>query len=344
MPVRFAFLILIFSSWSCAMMKNGQSDQTIRVAFYNVENLFDLEDDPNTLDEDFTPSGKQQWTAERYQTKLNHIDEVAKGLGYPVLLGLCEVENKKVLEDLSETGGMRNHPYHIAHFESPDRRGIDVALLYNKKHFKVKSTSFIRMDFPEAVVPDEAGYTSRDILVVEGALGSKSTVYVMVVHFPSRYGGVPQSEPKRVHVASFLRNKIDELQAANPNASFIIMGDFNDETTNKSVAQTLQAFPLSSDPKPEHLYNCFSKLDADSLGSYNYRGEWNMLDQIILSGRFFLPTYHLEYQSSHIFREEFLMYNDPKNGPRPNRTYGGDRYFGGYSDHLPVYIDLKKVR
>ena len=344
MLTRFTFFLIILISASCAISKNGESDQPLRIAFYNVENLFDLEDDPNTLDEDFTPSGKQEWTADRYHTKLNHIDEVAKGMGYPILLGLCEVENKKVLDDLCATGGMPEHKYQIAHFESPDRRGIDVALLYQKQAFKLKNSSFIRIDFPDEIVPDEIGYTSRDILVVEGVLGGKSTVYVMVVHFPSRYGGVAKSEPKRIHVANYLRKKVNELQKANPEAEFIIMGDFNDETTNKSIARTLEAFPLPTEPKSDRLYNCFSQFDADSLGSYNYRGEWNMLDQIILSGHFFQPENRLQYQSSQIFKENFLMYIDEKNGARPNRTYGGERYFGGYSDHLPVYVDLKKGR
>ncbi len=337
------WLIFLFCTWSCSISKSsGDKDLPLRIAFYNVENLFDLEDDPLTLDEDFTPSGKQEWTQERYRSKLDHIHEVVKAIHYPALLGLCEVENKKVLDDLCNTEGMPGFKYQSVHFDSPDKRGIDVALIYQKKKFKVKASQIVRIDFPESVVPDEPGYTSRDLLVVHGVLNKKTEAFVIVVHFPSRRGGMPQSEPKRVHVATYLREKIDELSKVNPEAQFIVMGDFNDETTNKSVARTLSAYPLPSQPKKDRLYNCFSKLDAAGEGSYNYRGNWNMLDQIILSGHFFQKENALQFQSAHIFKEEFLMYKDEKYGLRPSRTYGGPRYFGGYSDHLPVFVEMSK--
>ena len=277
MQSHYFLFLLFFIFSSCSVYKNGQAPTSTRIAFYNVENLFDLKDDPLTLDEDFTPTGKQKWNAERYQTKLDHIHQVAEGMGYPTLLGVCEVENKEVLNDLCANKGMADHQYQSVHFESPDRRGIDVALLYKKRHFKVKNQSYIRMDFPDEIVPDAPGYTSRDILVVEGVLNRRSTVYVMVVHFPSRYGGVEKSEPKRLHVAGFVRRKIDELKKNNPGAQFIIMGDFNDEPTNKSIAETLNAQPVSSTPNNDVLYNCHAQLKADGQGSYNYRGNWNML-------------------------------------------------------------------
>lgn len=341
MQSRLLLFILLFFHLSCSTTQRGEdADRPIRIAFYNVENLFDLEDDPATLDEDFTPTGKQEWTQERYQTKLSRIHEVVKGMHYPALLGLSEIENSKVLADLSETGGMAAKGYQFAHFDSPDKRGIDVALLYQKKLFKVKNSSYLRLDFPLKVIPDEPGYTSRDILIVEGEISKKSTVYVFVVHWPSRRGGLVKSEPKRVFVASQVRNKIDELAQLNPDAQFIVMGDFNDETTNKSVARTLEAYPLPTTPNRTRLYNCFSKLDKENQGSYNYRGDWNMLDQIILSGHFFEAENALKFRSANIFKEEFLLYQDEKHGARPNRTYGGPNYYGGYSDHLPVFIEL----
>lgn len=342
MHSRFLFLyIALFFFSSCASYKKGQAPNSTRIAFYNVENLFDLKDDPNKLDEDFTPSGKQEWTTERYQTKLDRIHQVVEGMDYPTLLGVCEVENKDVLNDLCSTKGFSSYKYEHVHFESPDRRGIDVALLYQKKHFKVKNKSYIRLDFPEEIVPDMPDYTSRDILVVEGVLNRKSTVYVIVAHFPSRYGGVEKSEPKRVHVAGYVRRKIDVLKKANLDAQFIIMGDFNDEPTNKSIAETLHAQPIPNTPNNNSLYNCHAQLKADGRGSYNYRGNWNMLDQVILSGHFFQKENAFQFESAHIYKGKFLFYEDKKHGPRPSRTYGGPKYFGGYSDHLPVYIDLK---
>lgn len=160
-----------------------------------MENLFDLEDDPSTKDEEFTPTGKLKWTSERYQTKLQRIDQVMEGMHYPALIGLCEVENKTVLEDLSNTGGMKAGKYQIVHFDSPDQRGIDVALLYQKKKFKVEDTEIIRLKFPDEIVPDIPGYTSRDILVVEGYLPKKQKAYVMIAHFPSRRGELKKVNP-----------------------------------------------------------------------------------------------------------------------------------------------------
>ena len=333
-------LVVIFAN--CSFTKSGgKSDAPIRIAFYNVENLFDTEDDPLTLDEDFTPGGKQEWTTERYHTKLDRIHEVVRGMQYPALLGLCEVENKKVLDDLSNTGNMADYKYESVHFDSPDKRGIDVALLFQKNKFKVNGSEIVRVNFPDSVVPDEPGYTSRDLLFVQGVLPNKTNVYVVVAHFPSRRGGVAKSEPKRLHVASYLKKKMRELTKADPKSQFIIMGDFNDETTNKSIARTLEAFPLPKESTEGRLYNTFSKLDADGEGSYNYRGNWNMLDQIILSHHFFQENNSLQFQSAHIYKEDFMLYEDKKHGPRPNRTYGGPRYFGGYSDHLPVFVEVK---
>ncbi len=333
------FSLAVFTS--CTFTSNGQKGgDPIRIAFYNVENLFDTEDDPLTLDEDFTPSGKQKWTDERYRTKLQRIDQVVAGMEYPALLGLCEVENKTVLDDLCKTTSLAGKKYQFVHFDSPDRRGIDVALLYQKKKFKVTSTEKIRVGFPDEIVPDMPGYTSRDILVVEGYLPKKQKVYVIVAHFPSRRGGLKASEPKRTHVAKYIRDKVDEIFADDPSANVIVMGDFNDEPDNKSIAVTLQADAPSDKPTSSNLYNCFAELDAAGKGSYNYRGNWNMLDQIILSGRFFLSGSPLQFHAANIYREDYMMYKDKKNGVRPNRTYGGPNYYGGYSDHLPVFVEV----
>ncbi len=335
----FLFSLTILSS--CTFTSNGQKgNNPMRIAFYNVENLFDTEDDPLTLDEDFTPSGKQKWTDERYRTKLQRIDQVVTGMEYPVLLGLCEVENQVVLNDLCKTTSLAKNKYQFVHFDSPDRRGIDVALLYQKKLFKVINAEKIHVDFPDEIVPNMPGYTSRDILVVEGYLPKKQKVHVIVAHFPSRRGGVKESEPKRTHVAKHVRDKVDEIFANDPSANIIFMGDLNDETTNKSVAVTLQAHSPIDKPSSKALYNCFAELDATGAGSYNYRGNWNMLDQVILSGGFFLSDSPFKFHSATIYKEDYLMYKDKKNGLRPNRTYGGPNYYGGYSDHLPVFIEV----
>lgn len=329
-------LLLLLSLPTCA-----QKDKApLRIAFYNVENLFDLEDDPATNDDDFTPAGKQEWTAERYQTKLDRIGEVVGGMGYPALLGLCEVENATVLSDLCRSDKLRRQDYQFVHFDSPDYRGIDVALLYRKKQFRVLSSETIQIQFPAELIPEQPDYTTRDILVVQGILAKKDTVHVIVTHFPSRRGGVEASEPKRLYVAAQIRAKVDAIFAQNPLANIVIMGDFNDEPDNLSVNEILGAQPIVKKSDPHQLYNCFSESDAEGLGSYNYRGNWNMLDQIILSSPFFDGKNRLQFSRAEIYRQEKMMYTDDRFGPTPNRTYGGPNYYGGYSDHLPVFVEF----
>lgn len=318
-------------------------EKILRVAFYNVENLFDTEDDPLTRDEEFTPEVPKEWTPVRYQAKLDHLARVTAGMQFPALLGLAEVENRRVCEDFIKKTSLKPNHYKIVHFDSPDARGIDVALLYQKKYFKVLEASSIRINFPEELISDRPGYSTRDILVVKGILFKRDTVNVFIAHFPSRSGGQKASEPKRIFVAQQLRKSVDKIFAKNPEANIVLMGDLNDEPTDSSVRDFLQAQPMKDMPGPAMLYDCMSALDDSGKGSYNYRGDWNMIDHVILSGNLFGGS-RLQYIDSGIFRADWMMYTDPKYGQRPSRTYGGDRYFGGYSDHLPVFVDLKVVK
>ncbi len=322
----------------CALsMGFTQPASSLRISFYNVENLFDIKNDPITIDDDFTPEGKQQWTRERYQTKLNRLSQVLDSMGVPTFLGLAEVENLAVVKDLAKTGALKEVKYGFVHKESPDKRGIDVAFMYDKKQFKLISYSFIRIDFPEEI---EVGYTSRDILHAEGRLSSGDTLHFFVNHWPSRRGGVAQSEPKRMWVAQHLRFALDDIFKDDPDANVIIMGDFNDETDNKSITSMLNAQPRDAYPEDGKLYNCFSEFDQQELGSYRYRANWNALDQIIVSGSLLNGEASVIAANPVIFRRDWMMYNSSKYGPSPNRTYGGPNYYGGYSDHLPVTMEL----
>ncbi len=312
------------------------AQQSYKLAFYNVENLFDTTDDPETLDEDFTPDGKQQWTPERYQAKLGKISQVLDSMGTPHFIGLAEVENQTVLEDLISTESLKSGDYGIIHKNSPDMRGIDVALLYQKQHFKVLETEFIRVNFPDFIEKD---YTSRDILHAKGKLSNGEILHIFVNHWPSRRGGLQQSEPKRLFVAQHVKLAVNDILEKDPKALIVLMGDFNDEPNNSSIASVLGALPDNSAAIDGLLYNCFYSMDKDKKGSYNYRGNWNMLDQFIVSGYLKDPTAPLMVKNPTIHRYEWLMYQG-KNGPTPNRTYGGPNYYGGYSDHLPVSIEL----
>lgn len=323
---------LFFTGFSAAQ-------ESYRIAFYNVENLFDTIDDPKTLDEDFTPLGKQQWTLVRYSKKLKNIARVLEAMGSPDFIGLGEVENAAVLTDLTKKTGLAKYWYRFVHYDSPDRRGIDVAFLYKDEAFRVLESSIIRLHFPPEVVAD---YTSRDILKVKGLLPSGDTLYFFVNHWPSRRGGVKESEPKRLFVAGQLKSAIDLIFAGNPQAKIVLMGDFNDEPINNSIRRVLSALPQDTVFMQGALYNCFTKPERENKGSYYYRGNWDMLDQIMISAGLTGHSSKFQVGNPVIFSREWMMYNDKRNGPRPNRTYGGPRYYGGFSDHLPVFVDLVK--
>jgi predicted extracellular nuclease len=334
------FAILFFTNCKTKSSLNDSVSNDYRIAFYNVENLFDTKDDPKTADEEFMPTSKKKWTEERYQEKLNHLTKVVAGMEYPAILGVAEVENAGVLEDWCRYESMAKYDYGIVHFDSPDFRGIDVGLLYQKKAFKVEKAETIEINFPKEIVED---YTTRDVLVVTGKLRDLP-VTIFVNHWPSRRGGVAESEPKRMYVAQQVRKKVDEILAVNPKASLILMGDFNDEPENNSLRKGLNAsYDMQREIVTTDLKNCMTELDMEGKGSYNYRGNWNMLDQILITRNLEAGRNGWLLKNVVVFQEDWMMYEDKKHGARPSRTYGGPRYFGGYSDHLPVYIDLIKL-
>lgn len=307
-----------------------------RIAFYNVENLFDTIDDPVKPDDGFTPEGKQKWSKARYFAKLLKVAKVVEEMKHPAFIGMCEVENKTVLEDLISRPALSDRAYGIAHYESPDYRGIDVALLYDQKQFKLTKSQTIRINFPAEIVED---YTTRDILMVEGTFQKEHQLYLFINHWPSRRGGLKESEPKRTYVAKQLKKAVDSLFNINPNAQIIIMGDFNDETDNKSIAEVLNAETNDTNIAPQQLYNCFAKFDQAKQGSYNFRGNLNMLDQIIVSSEL-MQNDNLSVNNPTIFKQDWMIYKGKKYGDAPNRTFGGPNYYGGISDHFPVFVDL----
>ncbi len=341
------FILLLFCCFACQSGKQLVKSSLLttkkasdsRIAFYNVENLFDIYDDRGKSDEEFMPESKKKWTAKRYNKKLNDLTKVFSALEFPSLIGLCEVENKRVLEDLTKTEGMGSHGYEVVHFESPDFRGIDNALLYKSADFKVLDAQHYPINFPAKIVED---YTTRDILHVKGMFKNAHTIHLFVNHWPSRRGGLKESEPKRLFVAEQLKKQIDRVLKQEPDANIIVMGDFNDEPDNKSINKTLGALsPIGlTNVMNNVLYNCSYELDQEGLGTYNYRGNWNMLDQFIVSGTLLSKNAKLQTGSAMIFKADWLNYIDKKKGPTPNKTYGGPNYYGGYSDHYPIYMEL----
>lgn len=341
--IVFSLLILLFSCKTSQKVvvpevkepelsnDNGFRMPEMYVGFYNVENLFDTVDDPKVKDEEWLPTSKKKWTTERYEKKIGMIAQVIEAMDAPIIMGLCEIENATVLKDLVESEQLKKYGYEFAHFDSPDKRGIDNALLYQPAKFAFSSKKKIRIEFPMEIVE---GYTTRDVLIVSGRSFGQDITFI-VNHWPSRRGGLEASEPKRVYVAQQVKLAVDSLLRINPNV--IVMGDFNDEPDNNSISETLDATGADGNGI---LKNLFYEVQAAGDGSYNYRGNWNMLDQIMVGSELTTNKWSIFASQPEIIRKEWMIYNDKKDGPKPNRTYGGPNYYGGYSDHFPVRIHL----
>ena len=316
--------------------------KNILIMSYNVENLFDTIDDPHKLDNEFLPQSKKKWTSNRYQSKLKHLASVISSVDstkLPELISLVEVENQEVLEDLSHQDLLKKVHYKIVHKESPDRRGIDVALLYNPKMFKLLEEHFYKVS-----LVDDSHFKTRDILYAKLIFKkTKDTLHVFVNHWPSRRGGQEKSEHKRMRAAEVLKSVTDSLFKVDGNPRIIIMGDFNDEPTDKSITEVLQAKALNSISN-NHLYNLSLAKYLNKDGSYYYwkTKEWNMIDQLIMSGQLVNSKRGLQLKSKDvkILRHNFFLYTNKEGVQSPAKTYGGTRYYGGYSDHLPIYFYL----
>lgn len=306
------------------------------VAFYNVENLFDIYDDSRTYDNDFLPINVKKWTPKRYDNKLRKLGSTISQIGeketgkHPAIVGLAEVENAKVIEDLIATNHLKNCNYNYVHYESLDERGIDVALLYDTNAFEVTHSEVFQIDLTnERGEPD---YT-RDILLVSGLLDGE-LIHVIINHWSSRREGEKESEPKRMASSNKVAYIIETLKAENVEAKIIVMGDFNDNPSNNSVKQLVEN---------SNLYNPMETLRSFSRGTTYHNRQWNLFDQILITTNFFKnSTTAFEYDSANIFDEAFLKLFSGKFKGTPFRTYVGKKYNGGYSDHFPVYAIFKK--
>ncbi len=307
---------------------------------YNAENLFDTFDDPLTNDNDFLPDSDKQWTNKRYQHKLDQLSKVILGVDVepPAIIGLVEIENALVLQELTGHAYLKAFNYDFIHHNSPDQRGIDVALLYNKDKFTVLEHYAIH-------VPLEKNDNTRDILYVKGTFsGNEEPVHFFVNHWPSRREGQKETEPKRIIAAEQLKQHVDRLFETETTPNIVIMGDFNDYPDSKSLIEILAA-KFSKSVKSNELFNLSYAKHMDGRGSYNYKGNWVMMDQFIISGNLLdkknEASYFVKHDGLEVFDEKWLLYKDRKfNEMKPHKTYGGNNYYGGYSDHLPVYIKL----
>ncbi len=333
---------LLITSISLAQERKDYNIHTI--AFYNVENLFDTEDDPFTFDDDRTPLGKDVWTIEKYEDKIKNIARVISEIGIdnsktaPAVIGLCEIENLQVLEDLISHPLLEKFNYQIIHYDSPDRRGIDVALLYQRSLFTPDDSQSRRLMLFELEDPTKRVFT-RDQLVVSGKLNGE-VINIIVNHWPSRSGGEAKSNYKREKAAYLNKQIIDSLYQKNPFAKIISMGDFNDDPTNKSFKKVLKTSNNRETIKVQELYNPMENLAKQGKGSLAYRDSWNLFDQILVSESLLGSRGGLQFYQAGIFNMPYLITLNGQFRGYPFRSYDYSGYTGGYSDHFPVYIYL----
>ncbi|MDR6241540.1 endonuclease/exonuclease/phosphatase family protein [Aureibacter tunicatorum] len=315
------------------------------IAFYNLENLFDTENDPNIRDDEYTPEGSKSWTQERYEKKLDNMAEVISRLGEdelgdrsgPSILGMAEIENRRVLEDLVANKKLESMNYGIVHYDSPDKRGIDVCMLYRKDVFEVTSSRAVPF-----TVEDKEDFKSRDILVVTGNYDGEKMDFI-VCHWPSRYGGEKKSRPMRIAAAKLTKHLADSIQNANNSeAKIFIMGDFNDDPTNHSIKEYLNTSDDKKDLDNDELYNPYLTLYKKGIGTLAYRDKWNLFDQIILSQELLEDDGEYRFIKAKVYNKKWLMVQDGRYKGYPKRTHVGSNYQGGYSDHFPVYVIIGK--
>jgi predicted extracellular nuclease len=337
------FLVLFLAVHEAYCQQTSSAGKPLlQVMFWNTENLFDTFNDSTVNDEEFLPGALRAWNFKKYETKRNHIYQVITAIGGwdpPDVIGLAEVENRFVLNDLVTNTPLAKYNYRIVHKNSPDPRGIDVALLCREDRFRVIDKRY----FPVYNAGGKIERT-REILYVAGITGH-DTLHIFVNHWPSRAGRKNDSELKRCRVALTLKSKTDSLLRRNPKAFILITGDFNDEPTDESLIRCLGAKTDTAGAQSNGLYNLSALLSLNGKirGTHKYEGKWAILDQVIVSGSLLQKGKHICTDASKlsVFTPDFLLEKDDRwMGYKPFRTYNGMQYQGGYSDHLPVIIKL----
>lgn len=342
------FVFILLLAVNISLLAQKKDYKAVVIAFYNLENLFDTLDNTLINDEEFLPSGPRNYNSEIYFDKLNKLATVISQLGTemtpdgPAILGVAEVENDTVLNDLVRHKLIEKRNYKIVHYDSRDFRGIDVGLLYNPKYFIVEASDKLFVQLPGG---SKDAYFTRDILWVKGKLGGE-TIHIYVNHWPSRSGGEQRSAPARNAAAQVCKNHMDSIAKLEPNAKVIVMGDLNDDPTNESVEGILKAKGKERDVRAGGMFNPWMDLYKKGIGTLAYQDAWGLFDQILISHAWLNKdqTGFFFYQQ-HIFNKEYLVENKGRYKGYPMRTWDGNTYRGGYSDHFPTYlIMLREVK
>lgn len=315
------------------------------VGFYNLENLFDTVDNPIINDEEFLPNGAKRYNTAIYTDKLSKLATVLSQMGAdvspdgPAILGVAEIENDTVLTDLVNHPLIKKRGYKIVHFDSKDYRGVDVGMLYNPKYFTVEAADKLFVQLPGG---SKDAYYTRDILWVKGKLDGE-TIHIYVNHWPSRRGGEERSAPARAAAALVAKNHIDSIAKADGNQKVVIMGDLNDDPVSPSITQVLKAKGKAKDVREGGLFNPWWEMYKNGIGTLAYQDNWNLFDQIIISHSFLNKEQQgFFFHKQFIFNKEFMMENTGRYRGYPMRTWDGNTYRGGYSDHFPTYLMLIK--
>jgi len=343
-PMRKILLAVLFVVPVLAFSQKKTVKASI-IAFYNLENYYDTIDNPIIDDQEFLPSGPKHYDSKIYWDKIGKLASVLSLIGTdvtplgPTLIGVAEIENDTVLNDLVNHPLLKSRGYKFVHYDSKDARGVDVGLLYNPKYFTVEASDKLFVQLPGG---SKDAYYTRDILWVKGKLDGE-TIHVYVNHWPSRRGGEERSAPARAAAASVAKNHMDSIARVSGYQKVVIMGDLNDDPVSPSVTEVLGAKGKIKDVREGGLFNPWWELYKSGIGTLAYQDNWNLFDQIMIS----YPWLKKEqdgwyFQKQYIFNREFMMENVGRYKGYPMRTWDGNTYRGGYSDHFPTYIVLYK--
>ena len=346
------FLLVVLLSFGLFAKAQQKSYKISIIAFYNLENFYDTINDPHVNDEEFTPAGVRNYNSQIYLDKVEKLATVISKIGTDekpesgspdgvAILGVAEIENENVLKDLVNNPLLKKRNYQIVHYDSKDARGVDVAMLYNPKYFKVIESKPLFVQLPGGT---KDAYYTRDILWVKGKLDGE-IIHIYVNHWPSRYGGEERSSPAREAAAMVCKKHIDSINAVDGEQKVVIMGDLNDDPISPSVAEVLKAKAKIKDVRKGGLFNPWVNMYKKGFGTLAYQDAWGLFDQIIIS----YPWLDTEQSGFYfykqvIFNREFMTENKGRYKGYPMRTWDGITYRGGYSDHYPTYlVMLKKI-
>lgn len=312
------------------------------LAFYNLENLFDTINNNGKYDIEFSPRGQRQWNSDKYWSKINNLAYTIANMtskttpNGPAVIGVSEIENRSVLEDLVKARDVRGRMYQIIHHDSPDRRGVDVGLLYDPRQFKPVNVTNHRL-----TIEGYPTFRTRDQLCVTGQLGP-DTINIIVNHWPSRLGGQEQSSYLREAAAALSKQIADSIWRIHPDQGVVVMGDLNDDPFDKSAAKVLGGKKEAKDAAAHGFYNPWWKLIDKGIGTLAYKGAWNLFDQIIISGNLADKTRpgHLKYWKCRVDNFDFLITREGQRQGSPHRTFSAGVWLNGYSDHFPTEIFL----